>query len=68
MAVYFLVFGYLFIAAFFVCEFRDLFNKYRPEWRYCFGKKTVYLRHRASGRLMMCSRNPFTLLLVKEDV
>lgn len=64
--VYLMIFGYAVIAAFLGLETRDLLKRFKPEWRQCFGSYTVYLRDRKTGRLVMCSRNPFTLLLVKE--
>lgn len=60
----FIAVSYALIGLFFAREFKKLFRAFRPELRYSFGRRKFYLRNRKTGRLMACSNNPFTLLLL----
>lgn len=60
----FLIVSYAFIGLFFAREFKKLLRSYRVEVRHSHGKRKIYLRNRATGRLMACSNNPFTLLIL----
>lgn len=63
MTILFIVLGYLFIAAIVGCDVRRVLKRCRLEVRYSFGKRTLYLRERSTGRLIGCGNNPFTLIL-----
>lgn len=58
------IIGYLIIALYVLHDVRAVIKRCRPELRQCFGRKSIYLRERKTGRLIACSNNPFTLLLV----
>ena len=58
-----ILFGYLFIAAVILSDVRKVCRRCKPEIRVCFGKRSIYLREKSTGRLIGCSRNLFTLLL-----
>lgn len=60
----FIIISYSIIGLFFAREFKKLFRAYRPEIRLSHGKRKVYLRERKTGRLVACSNNPFTLLIL----
>lgn len=59
----FMILGYSIIAVYLLNDVRDVLRRCRVEVRKSFGRRVVYLRERKTGRLIGCSRNPFTLIL-----
>jgi hypothetical protein len=63
MLIAFIILGYLFIAAVIMSDVRKVSRRCKFESRLCFGKRSIYLRERKTGRLIGCSLNIFTLIL-----
>jgi hypothetical protein len=62
--IYLIIFiGYSIIAAVIAHDVRHVLNRCKVERLYSFGKRTVYLREKKTGRLIGCSNNFFTLLI-----
>lgn len=55
--------GYFIIGAYIGADIRRVLKRCRIERRPCFGRMTIYLRERKTGRLIGCSNNVFTLIL-----
>lgn len=55
--------GYFIIGVYIGADVRRVLKRCRVECRPCFGRRTIYLRERKTGRLIGCSNNLFTLIL-----
>lgn len=55
--------GYFIIGVYIGADVRRVLKRCRIERRPCFGRNTIYLRERKTGRLIGCSNNLFTLIL-----
>lgn len=55
--------GYFIIGIYIGADVRRVLKRCRIERRLCFGRMTIYLRERNTGRLIGCSNNIFTLIL-----
>ena len=55
--------GYFIIGVYIGADIRRVLKRCRIERRPCFGRMTIYLRERKTGRLIGCSNNIFTLIL-----
>ena len=55
--------GYFIIGVYIGADVRRVLKRCRIERRLCFGRMTIYLRERKTGRLIGCSNNIFTLIL-----
>ncbi|WP_289450112.1 hypothetical protein [Klebsiella pneumoniae] len=55
--------GYFIIGVYIGADVRRVLKRCRVEFRPCFGRRTIYLRERKTGRLIGCSNNLFTLIL-----
>lgn len=64
MLITFIVLGYAILAGYIINDVRKVLKRCKAVVLRSFGKRTIYLRERKTGRLIVCSNNFFTLLLM----